>query len=201
LQKYGLTDGVLFTYVGRFDPVQKGVDILLKASEEFLRTESAKMIVVGVGDKTLEKKAKELETEQPSKLKVINQLLSKETVRDIYCSADFALVPSLFEPFGLVQLEAMSSECVPIGSRTGGIKDTVVSFDEYTGAATGFLVEKGKPTALLEGMRKALWLCEKRPETVENMRKNGRNRCETVFQWDASARKYRDIYEKLLCQH
>ncbi len=35
LQKYGLTDGVFYTYVGRFDPVQKGVDILLKASENF----------------------------------------------------------------------------------------------------------------------------------------------------------------------
>lgn len=201
LQKYGLTDGVFYTYVGRFDPVQKGVDVLLEASEEFLRTEDAKMIVIGVGDKKLEDWSRKLETEQPSKLKVINQLLSRETVRDVYCSADFALVPSLFEPFGLVQLEAMSSECVPIGSRTGGIKDTVVSYDENPNRATGFLVEKGKPAALLEGMRKALQLCNEKPETVERIRKNGRTRCETVFQWDVSAKKYFDIYEKLLRQH
>ncbi len=101
------------------------------------------MIVVGVGDKKLERQSKELETQQPSKLKVINQLLSKETVRDIYCSADFALVPSLFEPFGLVQLEAMSSECVPIGSRTGGIKDTVVSYDENPNRGNWFSGRKG----------------------------------------------------------
>jgi len=201
LQKYGLTDGVLYTYVGRFDPVQKGVDILLKAGAEFLRTENAKMIVVGVGDKKLERQSKELETQQSSKLKVVNQLLSKETVRDIYCSADFALVPSLFEPFGLVQLEAMSSECVPIGSKTGGIKDTVVSYDENPKVATGFLVEKGEPPALLEGMRKALRLYNEKPEIIERMRENGRFRCETVFQWDVSARKYFDIYKKLLHQH
>jgi glycogen synthase len=198
LQKYGLTDGLFYAYVGRFDPVQKGVDILLQASEEFLKTESAKMIIVGVGDMKLETLSRELGTKQASKLKVINQLLSKEVVRDIYCSADFALVPSLFEPFGLVQLEAMSSECVPIGSRTGGIKDTVISYDEKPREATGFLVEKGDPMALLEGMRKALKLYCENPEIIERIRKNGRTRCETIFQWDASSRKYFEIYEKLL---
>jgi glycogen synthase len=198
LQKYGLTDGLFYTYVGRFDPVQKGVDILLQASEEFLKTENAKMIIVGVGDKKLETLSRELGTKQASKLKTINQLLSKEVVRDIYCSADFALVPSLFEPFGLVQLEAMSSECVPIGSRTGGIKDTVISYDEKPHEATGFLVEKGDPMALLEGMRKALKLYCENPEIIERIRKNGRTRCETIFQWDASSRKYFEIYEKLL---
>jgi glycogen synthase len=198
LQKNGLTDGVFYTYVGRFDPVQKGVDVLLRASEKFLTTEDARMIIIGVGDKQLEKQSEELETKQPSKLKVINQLLSKETVRDIYSSADFALVPSLFEPFGLVQLEAMSSECVPIGSRTGGIKDTVISNDEKPQEATGFLVEKGNPAALLAGMRKALELYRENPEAIERMRKNGRARCETVFQWDVSAKEYFAIYERLL---
>lgn len=198
LQNYGLADGVFYTYVGRFDPVQKGVDVLLKASEEFLKTEDARMMIIGVGDRQLERQSEELETKQPSKLRVINQLLSKETVRDIYCSADFALVPSLFEPFGLVQLEAMSSECVPIGSRTGGIKDTVISNDEKPQEATGFLVEKGNPAALLAGMRKALELYRENPEAIERMRKNGRVRCEKVFQWDVSAKEYFAIYEKLL---
>jgi starch synthase len=198
LQKYGLADGVFYTYVGRFDPVQKGVDVLLQASEEFLRTENARMLIVGVGDKKLEAQSTELETKQPSKLKVINQLLSKEAVRDIYCSADFALVPSLFEPFGLVQLEAMSCGCVPIGSRTGGIKDTVIPYDERPREATGFLVEKGDPVALLEGMRKALRLYRKNPEMIERMRKIGRIRCEMVFQWDVSSKKYFEIYERLL---
>jgi len=198
LQKYGLADGVFYTYVGRFDPVQKGVDVLLRASEEFLETENAKMMIIGAGDKKLEKQSEELETKQSSKLRIINQLLPKETVRDIYCSADFALVPSLFEPFGLVQLEAMSSECVPIGSSTGGIKDTVISYDEKPREATGFLVEKGNPMALLADMRKTLSLYKSNPETIDRMRKNGRTRCEKVFQWDVSAKEYSTIYKKLL---
>lgn len=198
LKKYGLTDGVFYIHVGRFDPVQKGVDILLKASEEFLKTEDVRMMIIGVGDKRLEHRSKELEERHSSKLKVINELLPKEEVRDLYCSADFALVPSLFEPFGLVQLEAMSSECIPIGSRTGGIKDTVIDYDKNFDTATGFLVEKGKSQALLEAMERTLDIYKGKPEIVEKMRKNGRERCQRIFQWDVTSRQYFELYQKLL---
>lgn len=198
LQRYGLSDGVFYVYVGRFDPVQKGVDILLKASEQFLKNEGVRMIIVGVGDKKLESLSKNLEAKYPSKLKVINQLLPREEVRDIYSSADFAIIPSIFEPFGLVQLEAMSCECIPIGSRTGGIKDTVISYDDNKREATGFLVEKGNFKALLTAMEQALALYKENQKIIEQMRKNGRKRCEKIFQWSVSCRKYLNIYKKLL---
>lgn len=198
LRRYGLTDGIFYLYVGRFDPVQKGVDVLLKASETFLAEEEVRMIVVGVGDKKLEQWSKTLEEKFPSKFKAINKLLKREEVRDLYSSADFALIPSLFEPFGLVQLEAMSCECVPIGSRTGGIKDTVVSYEEDREKATGFLVEKGKPEALLQAMRQALEIYRNSPNVVEQMRKNGRRRCETLFRWEVSCQQYFKLYQKLL---
>ena len=198
LRRYGLTDGIFYLYVGRFDPVQKGVDVLLKASETFLAEEEVRMIVVGVGDKKLEQWSKTLEEKFPSKFKAINKLLKREEVRDLYSSADFALIPSLFEPFGLVQLEAMSCECVPIGSRTGGIKDTVISYEEDREKATGFLVEKGKPEALLQAMRQALEIYRNSPNVVEQMRKNGRRRCETLFRWEVSCQQYFKLYQKLL---
>jgi glycogen synthase len=198
LQSYGLTDGVFYIYVGRFDPVQKGVDILLNASQSFLATENVRMMIIGVGDKNLERASQELEKKFSSKLKVINKLLNPKKVRDLYCSADFALIPSIFEPFGLVQLEAMSCKCIPIGSRTGGIKDTVISYDNNPEKATGFLVEKGKAQSLLEAMKHALSLYREKPEVVERMRKNGRKRCEEVFQWDVSSRQYFELYKKLL---
>ena len=199
LNRYGLEDGIFYLYVGRFDPVQKGVDILLKASKIFLdENDDVRMIIVGKGDKKLEKWSKELEKEYPSKLKVINKLLSKEETRDLYSSADFSLVPSIFEPFGLVQLEAMACECIPIGSKTGGIKDTVISYDEDKQNACGFLVEKGNPEALLQAMRQALKLYKSNPELINKMRINGRKRCERIFQWDISCRRYCEIYERLL---
>jgi len=190
---------VFYLYVGRFDPVQKGVEILLKASDAFLsENDDVRMIIVGKGDRKLEKWSKELERIYPSKLKVINKLLSREETRDLYSSADFSLVPSVFEPFGLVQLEAMSCQCVPIGSRTGGIKDTVVSYYEDKERACGFLVEKGSYEALLQAMREALKLYRLNPELIEKMRKNGRERCEKNFQWEVSCRQYCEIYKRLL---
>jgi glycogen synthase len=194
----GLDDGVLFIFVGRFDPVQKGVDVLLRASDQFLADENVRMIIVGVGDKNLEAQSRELEEKYRSKLRVMNELLSMERVRDLYSGADFALIPSIFEPFGLVQLEAMSCECVPIGSRTGGIKDTVVSYDQDREKATGFLVDKGDPQKLLETMRQALDLLNRRSSVIERMRRNGRKHCENVFQWDVAAKRYFEIYSKLL---
>ena len=198
LSVYGLDDGVFFLFVGRFDPVQKGVDILLRASEEFLKNQDARMIIVGVGDKKLEKWSKELETKYPSKLKVINELLPKEEVRDLYSSADFALVPSLFEPFGLVQLEAMSCGCIPIGSRTGGIKDTVISYDEDKVNATGLLIKKGDVDALLNGMTTMLKLYKNDPNLIRRMRKKGIERCRKVFKWDISCQRYVELYRKLV---
>ena len=198
LNSYGLKDGIFYLYVGRFDPVQKGVDILLGASEEFLRDNDVKMLIVGVGDRKLESWSKELEGQHPSKLKVINRLLPAEEVRDLYSTADFALVPSVFEPFGLVQLEAMSCGCIPIGSKTGGIKDTVISYDDDGAHATGFLVEKGNANALLQAMTRTLKLYNNEPEVIRRMRENGRERCWKVFQWDVACKQYVKLYKRLL---
>jgi len=198
LNNHGLEDGVFYLYVGRFDPVQKGVDILLETSEEFLRNNNARMIMVGAGDRKLENWSKDLGDRYPSKLKVINRLLTREEVRDLYSSADFALVPSLFEPFGLVQLEAMSCGCIPIGSRTGGIKDTVISHDDDETHATGFLVEKRNAEALLNTMTRSLKLYNNKPEVIRRIRHNGRQRCRKLFRWDVSCQHYAQLYKKLL---
>lgn len=198
LNSCGLNDGVFYLYVGRFDPVQKGVDILLRASQEFLKDEDARMILVGAGDRMLENRSKELEREYPTILKAINRLLPREEVRDLYSSADFSLVPSLFEPFGLVQLEAMSCGCIPIGSRTGGIKDTIISYDDDKVDATGFLVEKGNADTLLQTMRRSLNLHSNEPKLIGRMRKNGKKRCRRYFRWDVSCQQYVKLYKKLL---
>jgi len=196
LEKLGLKDGIFYLFVGRFDSSQKGVDLLLKAGEKFIETRDSRMVIVGAGEKELETASKDFERRHPDKVKVINELLSREETRDLYCSADFALVPSIFEPFGLVQLEAMSCSCVPIGSRTGGIRDTVVPYPRK--GATGFLFKKGSANALLKAMERSLLLYHKNREAIEGMRVNGRRRCETYFRWENSCRRYLEIYKRLL---
>lgn len=196
LGKYGLKDGVFYLFVGRFDSSQKGVDLLLQAGERFIGTKDCRMVIVGMGDKELEMASKDFEERHPDKVRVVNELLPMGETRDLFCSADFVPIPSIFEPFGLVQLEAMCCGCVPIGSNTGGIRDTVVPHPHK--GATGFLCEKGSADALLQTMEKSLLLYRKNREAIEGMRGNGRQRCETSFRWENSCRRYLGIYKKLL---
>ncbi len=195
LGKYGLKDGIFYLFVGRLDASQKGVDLLLKAGEKFIKTKESRMMIVGTGEKKLEIASKNFERRHPNNVRVINELLPMGETRDLFCSADFALVPSIFEPFGLVQLEAMCCGCVPIGSKTGGIRDTVVPYPRN--GATGLLFEKGSASTLLQAMEKSFLLYQNNQEEIEMMRKNGRKRCETSFQWENSCRKYLKIYELL----
>jgi glycogen synthase len=196
LGKYDIKNGIFYLFVGRLDASQKGVDLLLRAGEKFIKNKESRMIIVGTGEKKLEIASKNFERRHPNKVRVINELLPTEETRDLFCSADFALVPSIFEPFGLVQLEAMCYGCVPIGSKTGGILDTVVPYPRN--GATGLLFEKGSANALLQAMEKSFLLYQNNREEIEMMRKNGRKRCETSFRWENSCRKYLRIYKRLL---
>jgi glycogen synthase len=196
LEKHGLKDGVFYLFVGRFDSSQKGVDLLLRAGKKFVETEDARLIIVGKGEKKLEIASEDFERRHPDRVRIVNELLPMEKTRDLYCSADFALVPSIFEPFGLVQLEAMSCGCVPIGSGTGGIQDTVIPYPKK--GATGFLFERGSAEALLQAMERSISLYRENHEAIERMRVNGRRRCEAHFRWENSCRGYLKLYKKLL---
>ena len=195
LEKYDLKDGIFYLFVGRLDASQKGVDLLLQAGEKFIETKESRVIIVGTGDKKLEIASKDFERRRQDKVRVINELLPMEETRNLFCSADFALVPSIFEPFGLVQLEAMCCGCVPIGSKTGGIRDTVVPYPRK--GATGFLFEKGSANTLLQAMEKSFLLYQNNRETIERMKENGRRRCETSFRWENSCQGYLKIYKLL----
>ncbi len=129
-------------FIGRFDRGgQKGVDTLLRAIElvsndppsfKYLR-----FLIVGKGDPELESWARETERRFPKNVGVITELLPRETVRELYGSVDFVVVPSYFEPFGLVQLEAMCLGAIPIASAVGGASKTPSSIST--------LILKGRP--------------------------------------------------------
>ena len=76
-------------------------------------------------------------------------IFGKRDYQEYYGAADFCIIPSNFEPFGLVQLEAMCMGCILIGSRVGGINDTVLDIHDYPEESTGRLVPPRNSTALL----------------------------------------------------
>jgi len=110
----------LFGYIGRLEE-QKGVDIMLAAIKDI--SKDAQVVVLGTGKKSFEKKIEQLEEVSPNAVGVAK--FSSPLAHMITAGADFLLVPSRFEPCGLIQLHAMQYGTVPVVASTGGLVDTV----------------------------------------------------------------------------
>lgn len=177
----------LLAFIGRFAPKQKGIDILHK----MLRTidlRGYEFVILGKGDLEWEERFLWLDTFYPKNVACLfefNDLLAHQ----IYAASDFILVPSKFEPCGLIQMIAMSFGTLPIGHRTGGLIDSI------NNGHNGFLFKNYTARALREAVEKAvhIWRYEKKKykEMVENA-------LSTDFSWDKSAKEYLRLYEKLI---
>ncbi|XP_057423486.1 granule-bound starch synthase 1, chloroplastic/amyloplastic-like [Lotus japonicus] len=122
----------LIGFIGRLEE-QKGSDILVEAIPEFI-DQNVQIIVLGTGKKIMEKQIEQLEETYPDKAIGVAKF-NAPLAHKIIAGADFIVIPSRFEPCGLVQLHAMPYGTVPIVSSTGGLVDTVK--EGYTGFHTG----------------------------------------------------------------
>lgn len=109
-------------FIGRLEE-QKGPDILAEAVA-LIADENVQLIILGTGKKYLEKQLEEIEEKYPDKVRGVAKF-NVPLAHMITAGADFMLVPSRFEPCGLIQLHAMRYGTVPIVSSTGGLVDTV----------------------------------------------------------------------------
>ncbi|RWR80834.1 granule-bound starch synthase 1, chloroplastic/amyloplastic isoform X1 [Cinnamomum micranthum f. kanehirae] len=109
-------------FIGRLEE-QKGSDILAEAVSKFIG-ENVQIIVLGTGKKHMEKQLKQLEILYPDKAVGVAKF-NVPLAHMITAGSDFMLVPSRFEPCGLIQLHAMRYGTVPIVASTGGLVDTV----------------------------------------------------------------------------
>jgi starch synthase len=112
----------------------------------------------------------------------------------LYAAADFFLMPSLFEPCGLSQLISMRYGTVPIVRETGGLRDTVLSYNEHTGEGNGFTFLNYNAHDMLVVIRRAIRCYETEPDMLAKLRKTGMG---GDYSWAHSARDYVAIYEKL----
>lgn len=188
----------VFCFLGRYD-VQKGIDIMFQAfAEGLLETEDMQVIIMGSGTEELVEKAVFLEEKYPEKFKAVLQFKGAEKYQ-VFAGADFALVPSRYEPCGLVQMEAMRMGTIPVVSPTGGLNDTVVDL------RTGLILEREldpESDVLPEdvevvrtGIERAIELF-KDPETILAMRRNGMN-ISKGFTWKRAAKDYEDLFAKI----
>lgn len=124
-------DAILYAWVGRFDPLQKGFYLVMDEVLGFLqRHRSAQWILAGSNSNNDPRVREFLESvkEHPELGRVLyakDKFINREAVIRIYAGSDFFLMPSLYEPFGLAQLEAMKLGCIPVVHGVDGLRSTV----------------------------------------------------------------------------
>lgn len=193
-QKYGLKeDDMMILFVGRLTWV-KGVDKLIRAMPVVLKKmPNTKLIVVGLGDMRdyLEGLVRNLHLEDVVKFRF--EFIPEEERISHYAACDVAVFPSLYEPFGIVTLEAMSMEKpVIVGAAgTSGMRE-IVSINSSD--QCGFHINPNDPMDIAWGITSAIEDPEKRKE----LGVNGRKRVLEFFNWDAAAKATIDRYAELV---
>ena len=114
----------------------KGLDLLTCIMDEMLQ-EDVQLVIVGTGDKAYEQALTALAARYPDKVSV-NILFSEDLAHRVYAGADFFLMPSRYEACGLSQMIAMRYGTIPVVRETGGLRDSVVPYNKFTGEGTGF---------------------------------------------------------------
>jgi len=118
----------------------------------------------------------------------INSLLREEQYVELYSNARVFACPSVYEPFGIINLESMACETPVVASGVGGILETVVDGE------TGLLVEPAKPKALAETINRLL----RDRKLAERLGKNGRKRVTEHFSWKSIAERTEKLYKEVL---
>jgi len=188
----------LVLFVGRLDPV-KGLDTLLRAMCELTELEpqlskSLSLVVIG-GD------TDESGTDLSEELECLDKLKDEAGISDLvafvgsraqdtlayyYSAADVCVVPSYYESFGLVALEAMACGTPVIASRVGGLQHTVED------GINGFLVPSGDHQALAEKLRMVLCDAELREKLATSARRSTQS-----YTWKIVAERILDVYQHL----
>lgn len=183
----------LFGTVSRLTP-QKGLDLVLAALPEMV-AQGAQFVLLGSGDGDLE--AGFARTAETGRGQVAVALgYDEDLAHRIIAGVDVVLVPSRFEPCGLIQLYALRYGSLPLVRRVGGLADTVVAADAVTLAedrATGFAFDGDTAEALLAAIARALELY-RQPVLWRRVMRRAMSR---DFSWDAAARRYLALYREL----
>ena len=132
----------------------------------------------------------------------IDQMLPKKEVIELYSHADVFCCPSIYEPFGIINIEAMACKTAVVASAVGGIKEVVV--DGETGILVPVEQQKEAPFEPVNLDKFAQDLAYGINKLVNNkemrliMAKNGRKRVEDTFDWIAIAKQVEDLYKSLI---
>ncbi len=188
-ERFGLDPGMIFGNVGRM-AVQKGLD-LLDPSVDDLANEGFRLVLVGNGE--LDALVDSWVERHPTA--VAHVPYDEDLARLVSAGIDAYLMPSLFEPCGLGQLYGMRYGAPPVARLTGGLADTVVDLDEVPDRATGLGFRSADPGSLVRTIRRAIRIHSSHPSLWADLQRRGMT---TDWSWDARAREYVKVYERVV---
>lgn len=171
---------------------QKGFDILSEVSDKLLSLD-LKMVLLGTGDEKYHQLFKQMAKKYPEKISV-NLRFDDPLAHLIEAGADMFLMPSRYEPCGLNQLYSLKYGTVPIVRETGGLADTIQDYSPDTGEGTGFVFKHYDADELLKVVKRAIRVYQNK-DAWTKLAKNGMQK---DFSWQASAKKYEELYQKAL---
>jgi starch synthase len=182
-----IADIPLVGMVGRLVE-QKGIDLVLEAAEAIVHS-PAQLVVLGDGPRHLVDALAALARRHPREI-AFRVGFDESLAHEVEAGADLFLMPSRFEPCGLNQMYSMRYGTPPIVRRTGGLADSV------TDLQTGFVFDAPTADALLATVRRAIDAFRE-PAVWTALQRNGMAR---DFRWDASARRYLEVYRSVLAR-
>ncbi len=204
LQRYGIDPAIPFVlFVGRITR-QKGIVHLVHAIEHMA---PGFQVVLCAGAPDTPEIGREMEravaeaSARRSGVIWIREMVDKATVYELYSHAAVFCCPSIYEPFGIINLEAMACETAVVASAVGGIKEVVVDGE------TGFLVpldqmeespfEPKDPDRFARDLAARINELMANPALRERFGKAGRKRAEEKFSWPAIAARTKELYDTL----
>lgn len=185
-------DTPLYGMVARLTD-QKGVGLIIPILEKFLM-HKVQVIIQGTGDPNFERQIKELSLKYKDKL-VFIQAYNNELAHQIEAAADFFLMPSIFEPCGLNQIYSLAYGTLPIVRAVGGLRDTVINYDEDKVHGNGFIFYDPTPDELLSCLRRTLIFYYEDQKEFERIKKQAMS---VRFNWEDSCKKYEALYASAL---
>lgn len=187
-------DAKVVFYIGRFDP-RKGIETLVRAVGQSQFREDSLQLIIGGGSRPGQKDGQERDRIESIVrdlgLEGITQFpgrISDEDLPLYYAAADVSVVPSHYEPFGLVAIEAMASHTPVVASDVGGLQFTVLS------AETGLLVTPKDETGFAHAIDRIL----ADPQLRQQWGQAARKRVETTFSWQGVAQQLSQLYQQLI---
>lgn len=170
---------------------QKGADLIADLIPRLIRGSDVQIVVAGSGDAAIETKLRNAAMASHGRC-VYTGAASEALVHRIFAGADLVMVPSRFEPCGLVQLYAQRYGALPVARSVGGLVDTIVDCDAKLETGTGFLFDEATTDALYSAIQRGISAYES-PRWVALRRRVMR----LDRGWERAARQYEQVYKTM----